>query len=132
MSWWFPLLFIAVWLLVSGGLSVVTGWSSLAKRFRTDQIPQGDTFHDQVHEFGRLGQRRITDLVISPAGLCLTQAPIFRFLHPPLFVPWSEIRLTDPLASGDMHEIELAGSVTMLVSRSAIEAMKPYVSSARV
>jgi len=36
---------------------------------------------------------RVLTIGVSPEGLYLASMFLFRFMHPPLFVPWSEIKV---------------------------------------
>jgi len=91
----FPIFFVAMWLLIFAAISVVGGWHALAERFRSDGSFTGVTwgwqsayFRYRVHYGGCLivGSNR--------DGLYLRILFPFRFMHPPLFIPWREISLT--------------------------------------
>jgi hypothetical protein len=90
----FPIYFLCLWLLVAAVISVVGGWFSLAKVYRT-RVPFSGTKWR-----GRSGQmrcltnyNRVLTLGASQEGLYLACMFLFRFMHPPLLVPWSEIRV---------------------------------------
>lgn len=92
----FPLFFVAVWLLVMTILATLGGWRALGRRYP-------DPGNAAVGDLQRLpgssirmtpvpvSYRGCVTLMLSSAGLHLRVMPIFRFLHPPLLIPWSEI-----------------------------------------
>src|SRR5690348_2488410 len=73
-------------------MSRLSGWSTLSKRFRLvgafDGISDGA---QNVHM--RHGVRYSLRLGANENGLYLAVPFFFRFLHPPLFVPWNEIKM---------------------------------------
>jgi len=87
----FPLL----WLFVTGLLSYLSGWRSLAKKFRADVPPSGDSYR---FVSGSLGMRifpvnysTCLFVTVAPAGIHLSILFLFRFLSPPLLIPWKSI-----------------------------------------
>jgi hypothetical protein len=91
-----PLLLAILWVLTSLLHSVVTGWMSLAKRFRASTIPRGEKrtstyIIDQV--VWRLASRDpFARLTATSDALYLSQFVLFRLFHPPLRIPWIEIQ----------------------------------------
>jgi hypothetical protein len=92
---WFPALFVAMWLVSSGLVAHLCGWASLAERFRADSRPEGERFR---FVSGSMGWRFLPVsygnclfVTVSPQGLYLSILFPFRFLSPPLFVPWSRV-----------------------------------------
>jgi hypothetical protein len=90
----FPIYFLCLWFLVGAILSLVGGWFSLSKRYRTRVPFNGAQWR------GRSGQmrwltnyNRVLTLGASQEGLYLACMFLFRFMHPPLLLPWSEIKV---------------------------------------
>jgi hypothetical protein len=90
----FPIYFLGLWLLVSTVISVMSGWFSLGEKFRNRVAFNGKKW------WGQSGQMRwltnYTGCLILGAnsqGLYLGALFLFRFMHPPLLVPWGEIRV---------------------------------------
>ena len=90
----FPIYFLCLWFLVGAVISVIGGWFSLAKVYRT-RVP-----FDGAKWRGQSGQMRwlanysnVLTLGASPEGLYLASMFLFRFMHPPLLIPWSEIKV---------------------------------------
>lgn len=93
------LLLNAVILLVLCGLlpavgSAVGGWRALATRFAASRpLPPGASWFVSAR-FGPINYLGSVAVASLPEGLYLARLPLFRLLHPPLVVPWSELRGT--------------------------------------
>lgn len=92
----FPFVFILFWLVISLVISRMGGWSALAKRYRLE-----DSFDGERMRF-RSGQMRYAmsynnclTIGADRRGLYLAVFFFFRLGHPPLFIPWSEIAVTE-------------------------------------
>jgi hypothetical protein len=94
-----PILFAAIlwifmWLLVGAIISLISGWFSLAKVYRTGSAFDGAKWRMQS---GRMrwfvGYNNVLTIGASQQGLYLASMFLFRFMHPPLLVPWSEIKV---------------------------------------
>lgn len=76
-------------------ISKIGGWSKLAKKFRS-QYP----FAGRTWNFRSARMRWSTNyngcltVGADQSGLFLTMFFLFRFAHPPLFIPWNEITNT--------------------------------------
>jgi hypothetical protein len=88
------ILWISMWLLVGAIISLISGWSSLAKVYRTASAFDGAKWRMQS---GRMrwfvGYNNVLTIGASQQGLYLATMFLFRFMHPPLLVPWSEIKV---------------------------------------
>jgi hypothetical protein len=88
------ILWISMWLLVGGIISFVSGWSSLARVYLTTSAFDGAKWRMQS---GRMrwfvGYNNVLTIGASQQGLYLSVMFFFRFMHPPLLVPWSEIKV---------------------------------------
>ena len=90
----FPLYFLLLWLLVGATISFVGGWFSLAKLYRTRMRFDGAKWRMQSGQMRWLSNyNRVLTLGTSPEGLYLACMFLFRFMNPPLLVPWSEIKV---------------------------------------
>jgi hypothetical protein len=91
----FPLYFVSLWLLVSTIISYVGGWTALATRFRLETPFTGQQWSGNR---GRMrwntGYSRCLTIGCSSEGLYLALMPLFRFRHPPLLIPWSEVSVS--------------------------------------
>jgi hypothetical protein len=84
--------FLGVWLLVTGLISTMDGWADLAPRFRATQPFTGEKVQVYRSSLRSHGFRRSLTLGADYQGLYLEMFFMFRFRHPPLFIPWEEIR----------------------------------------
>jgi hypothetical protein len=106
--WFVPLFlvaFTALWLLICALLAEVGGWSELAGLYREPEA----MVRAPVQSFGMatLDLRRgwfplpanysnCAIVEVAPAGLHLRTWRPFRFRHPPLLIPWSQIERLEP------------------------------------
>ena len=128
---WFPLFFIGMWLFMSAFFAFISGWLSLARRFRATSRPEGQKVTGQVKQMGVVPENRVTHMIVSDAGLYLYASLLFRLLHPALLIPWPDVRLVREIKTLWWYSYELdLGSVTSLrVTRSAYEVLRRYVAA---
>jgi hypothetical protein len=76
--------------------SLLSGWFVLARRFRFGGTFDGPEWPFQSGSLNGLFGNYHNCLMIraNQEGLYLSVFPLFRFGHPPLFVPWHEITVT--------------------------------------
>jgi hypothetical protein len=80
--------------LVGANISFVGGWCSLAKVHRIRVPFHGAKWGIQSGRMRWLANyKNVLTLGASQQGLYLASMFIFRFMHPPLLVPWSNIKL---------------------------------------
>jgi hypothetical protein len=96
----FPIFFAAMWLAITGGLAELGGWGELARLYRE---PAGMARAPlQRFPMASLDLRRrsfslpmnygnCVVVEVAAAGLHLRTWLPFRFRHPPLLIPWSQI-----------------------------------------
>jgi hypothetical protein len=90
----FPIYCLSLWLLIGAIISFIGGWFSLAKVYRTRLPLDGAKCRMQSGQMRRLtNYNNVLTLGVSPEGRYLAIIFLFRFMHPPLLVPWSEIRV---------------------------------------
>ncbi|WDI44613.1 hypothetical protein [Bremerella sp. P1] len=71
-------------------------WGLLAKSFRAREKPSGKFFYFRSAGVGMASYRNMLTVGVTAKGLYLAVFFPFRFVHPPLLIPWSEIK--------DIHE----------------------------
>jgi hypothetical protein len=77
-----------------GIISRVSGWFVLARRFRLAGGFDGVSFGFQSGQMRWLANYgNCLTLGANQDGLYLATMFLFRFMHPPLLVPWSEIKV---------------------------------------
>jgi hypothetical protein len=96
----FPLLFFILfpllWIGITGILAHVSGWALLARRFTAEEPDNGRQIR---HASALIQQYRLLPVTykgslfftVSKEGVYLSVSFLFRFLSPPLFIPWSAI-----------------------------------------
>jgi hypothetical protein len=90
----FPVYFVTLWLLVGAIISFVGGWFSLSKLYRTRVPFNGAKWGGQSGQMRWLANyNNVLTLGVSQQGLYLASMFLFRFMHPPLLIPWSEIKV---------------------------------------
>lgn len=89
----FPPFFVLLMLTIFAVLARAGGWTALARQYRCDGVPEGEKFSFQFAEFGWVGYNGCVTIRISTEGLYLAIWPVFRFSHPPLLIPWSDLHV---------------------------------------
>jgi hypothetical protein len=90
----FPIYLLSLSCLVGATISFVGGWCSLAKVYRTRVPFNGAKWGMQSGRMrGLANYNNVLTLGASQQGLYLASMFIFRFMHPPLLVPWSDIKV---------------------------------------
>jgi len=126
----FPLFFVGMWLFISATFSFTSGWWSLAQYFRASERPDGQKVVGQVKQIGFIPENRVTHMIVSPDGLYLYASILFRFLHPALLIPWSEVHHvgTITLLLWPTYQFDLASTTRIRVTQTAYDAMAKYLS----
>jgi hypothetical protein len=90
----FTLLLIAilVWMVVGFVARHITGWASLAQRYRCDERFSGERlrFRSAAMRYWNHYANCLT-VGVSPRGFFLSMSVPFLPGHPPLFIPWNDI-----------------------------------------
>ena len=86
------------WMIVCMLFSFVSGWHALIERFRKQEEPDGDILeagpYSHTVRMRSLGiYPRVLRMTSARDALCLSVILPCRIGHPPLCIPWDEIRL---------------------------------------
>ena len=97
---WFIPFFLCLWLAISTALALAGGWFSLAREFRSDETIEGERFRFASGSLGRwpfpvTAYRGCLFLTVNDSGFRLSIFFVFRFLSPPLFIPWSAVKTVE-------------------------------------
>jgi hypothetical protein len=91
----FVIYFIALWVLVSYLVGLLSGWIALSRRFR-----DSGAFYSYQWPFQSVRMRTLwgnyhncANFGADEAGLYMAVFPLFRLGHAPLFIPWPEIQV---------------------------------------
>ena len=83
---------VPLWCGVCFVIAQITGWATLARRFRATSPPPPQTWNRQTTRMrwsARYG--RCLTVGADPAGLYLAPFFLYRVGHPPLLLPWPEV-----------------------------------------
>ena len=127
----FPLVFALMWLGVTFGLSRAAGWPELARRFRFDGAVEGERFAMASGSIGAskgfpVGYRNALQVAVNPRGFGLGMFFLFRFMSPPLFIPWADVASVSDQRRWFRHyaEVHLQGSaIRILIAGKAGESL---------
>lgn len=90
------LLAVVAWCGAAYLIALMSGWHKLARRFECEQGFEGERWRFQSAGMRWLtAYRGILTLGANQSGLYLAVLVFFRMGHPPLFVPWSEITVSE-------------------------------------
>ena len=92
-EFWFPPFICCLWLTIFYIAARLGGWHALGLRFRATDEPPGERFAWASVSMGASNYGGCTTIVVSAQGLYLKLFAPFRFFHPPLLIPWSEIHV---------------------------------------
>ena len=128
----FAFLFVMGWLALSALLAADSGWPKLASRFPGPQAPEGVSLAGQVLAIGKVPERNVTRLVVSPSGLHLSVLVLFRLRHAPALVPWTQVHFqsTQTTLWWRTHLLNLGNITTIRVKDRAYTLIRPYLSDA--
>jgi hypothetical protein len=88
----FPSYFGALWCFVCALLSYISGWTTLASRYRCHSAFVGDRWSFQSGQMRwHVNYGNCLTVGGNPQGLYLAVMPLFRFRQPPLLIPWEEV-----------------------------------------
>lgn len=96
-----PILFIGFWLLLCYWFSETTGWRYLAQKYPKPAGISSETMHFQSLRMQQAdlpinggGYNGVVTIGLGQDGMSLsTTLPLFRFAHPPIFVPWQDMTM---------------------------------------
>ncbi len=92
---WLPFAAMALLLVISGILSISSGWYRIAKRFPNKEITNYKKYCLVGMSLGSglfpVAYGGGVCVRLAPQGLGLSANILLRFLHPPMFIPWSDV-----------------------------------------
>lgn len=134
---WFLPTFVVFWLVITGFLAYAGGWVSLSNSFAADRPASGERFR---FVSGAMGVRfmpvsygNCLFVTVESQGIHLSILFPFRFLSPPLYLPWTAfeevserrmffVRVVRMRAKGHWPWITLRGRV----GRAALRAYEGF------
>lgn len=89
----FVLFGIYMFCAVATAVAFLGGWRKLASQFPAPQnYAEGQLFKRQSGSVGAANYNKILYIRVSAQGLYLACIFPFRFMHPPLLVPWAQVK----------------------------------------
>jgi hypothetical protein len=108
-SQWFVAVFVVFWLMICGLLSFLGGWYELARRFKTADGVDGERFYFRSAAIGwrsfPVSYGSCLFATVGPKGIALSILIPFRFLHPPLLIPWSAVERCERVTFWFMNRV---------------------------
>jgi len=93
---YFAIFFLVLWILMVFIISRLTGWARMAAHYHNVGGFTGKVWRFQTITTRRgMGYKGSTTVGADSRGLYLSMFFLFRFGHPPLFVPWRDIIITE-------------------------------------
>ena len=87
-----PVVFVGFWMGVCWILALAGGWRALAARYRVSNEPRPTTQRTSGM-VGLVSYNGVLELAASRLGLELRVMGLFRAGHPPLRIPWTDVRV---------------------------------------
>jgi len=88
--------FLIFWLLLNFLVSRLTGWARMAVHYRNPGgWPEKVWRYQTIHTRWGMGYKGCTNIGVDSRGLHFSFGFLFRFGHPPIFVPWGDITITE-------------------------------------
>jgi hypothetical protein len=91
----FVLAFAGLWFFIIWLISIIAGWRKLAEHYRCRESVVGITWwfkSGAVRRYLPISYRSCLRIVANDNGIRFSVFFPFRFGHPPLFIPWTDIR----------------------------------------
>lgn len=85
--------FVLFWIVLIHAIGFLSGWGVLARHYSATGEPEGITFSMQSLSLGWTGYGNCLKIIVGNDGLYMRVWGILRPGHPPLFFPWSELRI---------------------------------------
>lgn len=126
----FPVFFGLMLCIVCGIISLVSGWNKLAKHYKAEAPAELKWLPCNVGRVGIMDYSEFMRMNISEEGLYLKTwpEPFFKFMHPPLLIPWNDVKELEPrkILAFDYVRI-VASGVSVWLPQKYIEQIKERV-----
>jgi hypothetical protein len=106
------LIFLLVWPGVLTLVGWVGGWRRLAKRYRATSRPGGRVYRFQSIRLGAANYGNCVTIDVGDEGIFLAMFWAFRFGHPNLLIPWSELNMAPP-STGWIKRLGTGGAIQL-------------------
>ena len=132
------LFFVALWYGIIYFASNAGGWTRIADKYPgPENFSHGRFFTKETGRFGKARYKHTLDVQVAPQGLYITSILPPQKTHPPLLIPWSEIKgISEQNAFGVTITNLTIGEPRIVTigfwNPEIIKAAKPYMSNAKV
>ncbi len=82
----------ASWVTLLNSIALLSGWHTLKKTYQVTDIPNEINYAGISGKFGKISYNWILNVTLSEAGMSLSVSPLFRFGHPVILIPWTDIK----------------------------------------
>ncbi len=105
----------AMWCFLSWLLSRLSGWSRLARQYRSLRGIDGESAHMRTGKIGVVSYHSCLSFRVNDDGLRIAVAFPLRLGHPPLFIPWDQFHhvAEDPIMYS--HKVKVSVGQPTLV-----------------
>lgn len=83
---------VMIWVILLKTIARLSGWNTLKKNYETTEVPQEINYVGISGKVGKFNYNSILNVSLSETGLSLSVGPLFRFGHPVILIPWSDIK----------------------------------------
>ncbi len=91
LSYFFPILFVGMWILVTFIISKF-GWADLAAKYKVEDTFIGSRIGIISASINSANYRNAIILKYNEEGIYLKTIFLFRLFHDPILIPWKEIK----------------------------------------
>lgn len=118
----YPIFFVTLWCVVSYCISFLSGWHALIQRFRAQTEPYGDVksvgpFFYSVRMRYKANYNSAIRLSVASDALYVSVFFLIRVGHPPLAIPWSEIKFRRSTSFGRRYLVLTLGNTEQVPMR---------------
>ena len=111
--------FVLLWLSVSMLSAKLGAWSKLSNSYAAYGLPTGKMFRFRSARLGKVNYNNALNVQVSSRGLYLVPIILFRFGHPPILIPWRDIRLKEKKAIFGTNTVLRIGKPEIVTLRFA-------------
>ena len=87
--------FVLLWLFICAMSAKFGSWKKLSNTYATLGLPTGKMYRFRSARMGKVKYNNALNVQVSSRGLYLVPIIFFRFAHPPILIPWRDIRLEE-------------------------------------
>ncbi len=111
-------------------LSYLSGWRKLAEKYYYPKTFTGKTYSFRAARIKKVRFKGALTFGVNDEGLYMVPIFLFRLLHQPLLIPWSDLR-AEPVRlfffSGHQLTVSTMPNITIQVNESTWGLMKDYL-----